>query len=69
MKICQVSVCFSGKGRNTYLIRRRTRNQLPLMKMSASGMPGFETIRQEITGDAELLDARKKVEFRSQLFP
>lgn len=39
------------------------------MKMSAPGMPGFKTIRQEITGDAELLEARKKVEFRSQLSP
>ena len=66
MKTCQVSVCFSGKGRNTYLIRRRRRNQLPLTKMSAPGMPGFETIRQEITGDAELSEARKKMEVRSQ---
>ena len=62
MNICQVSVCFLGKGRNTYLIRRRRRNQLPLMEMSAPGMPGLETIRQEITGDAELLEARKKDE-------
>ena len=61
MNICQVSVCFLGKGRNTYLIRRR-RNQLPLMEMSAPGLPGLETIRQEITGDAELLEARKKGE-------
>ena len=66
MQICQVSVCFSGKWRNTYLIRRRRRNQLPLTKMSAPGMPRLETVRQEVTGDAELLEARKKMKFMSQ---
>lgn len=48
MEICQVSVYFLGKRRNTYLIRIRGRNQLPLMEMTAPGMPGLETNRQGI---------------------